>query len=83
MLSATLGLQMAPTVFFHFEQFVHPFKIKYYLGTIPFAPIVHPPNPSAGAAQGNNFRARGSNGYLWVEDLANTIGAKVIDVREI
>lgn len=48
-------------------------------GTIPFAPIVFPPNPSAGARQGNNFRARASNGYVWVEDLANTLGAKLID----
>ncbi|KAJ7288337.1 hypothetical protein C8J57DRAFT_1279899 [Mycena rebaudengoi] len=48
-------------------------------GTIPFAPVVFPPNPSAGARAGNNFRARASNGYVWVEDLANTIGAKLID----
>ncbi|KAJ7134652.1 hypothetical protein C8R44DRAFT_431005 [Mycena epipterygia] len=48
-------------------------------GTIPFAPIVFPPNPSAGARLGNNFRARASNGYVWVEDLANTLGAKLID----
>ncbi|KAJ7672737.1 hypothetical protein B0H17DRAFT_1083807 [Mycena rosella] len=48
-------------------------------GTIPFAPIVFPPNPSAGARAGNNFRARASNGYVWVEDLANTLGAKLID----
>ncbi|KAJ7044156.1 hypothetical protein C8F04DRAFT_1071831 [Mycena alexandri] len=48
-------------------------------GTIPFAPIVFPPNPSAGARLGNNFRARASNGYVWVEDLANTVGAKLID----
>ncbi|KAJ7212088.1 hypothetical protein GGX14DRAFT_361742 [Mycena pura] len=46
-------------------------------GTIPFAPIVFPPNPSAGARLGNNFRARASNSY--VEDLANTLGAKLID----
>ena len=49
-------------------------------GTIPFPPIVHPPNPSAGAAYGNNYRARGSNGPIWVEDLGNALGAKVIDV---
>ncbi|KAJ7109758.1 hypothetical protein C8R43DRAFT_904538 [Mycena crocata] len=49
------------------------------IGTIPFAPIVFPPNPSAGARLGNNFRARASNGYVWVEDLANTLGAKLID----
>ncbi|KAJ7188986.1 hypothetical protein C8R46DRAFT_1206097 [Mycena filopes] len=48
-------------------------------GTIPFAPIVFPPNPSAGARAGNNFRARASNGYVWVEDLANTLGAKLLD----
>ncbi|KAJ7250845.1 hypothetical protein B0H12DRAFT_656154 [Mycena haematopus] len=48
-------------------------------GTIPFAPIVFPPNPSAGARLGNNFRARASNGYVWVEDLANTLGAKLIN----
>ncbi|KAJ7675795.1 hypothetical protein DFH06DRAFT_1170553 [Mycena polygramma] len=48
-------------------------------GTIPFAPIVFPPNPSAGARLGNNFRARASNGYVWVEDLANTLGAKIIN----
>ncbi|KAF7288500.1 Carbohydrate esterase family 16 protein [Mycena chlorophos] len=48
-------------------------------GTIPFAPIVFPPNPSAGARQGNNFRARASNSYVWVENLANTIGAKLIN----
>ncbi|KAK7048387.1 carbohydrate esterase family 16 protein [Favolaschia claudopus] len=48
-------------------------------GTIPFAPIVFPPNPSAGARAGNNFRARASNGYVWVEDLANTVGAKLLD----
>jgi hypothetical protein len=40
---------------------------------------VFPPNPSAGARLGNNFRARASNGYVWVEDLANTLGAKLID----
>jgi len=48
-------------------------------GTIPFPPVVFPPNPSAGARLGNNFRARASNGYVWVEDLANTLGAKLID----
>ncbi|KAJ6477409.1 hypothetical protein C8R47DRAFT_650298 [Mycena vitilis] len=48
-------------------------------GTVPFAPIVFPPNPSAGARLGNNFRARASNGYVWVEDLANTLGAKLIN----
>ncbi|KAJ7069717.1 hypothetical protein C8F01DRAFT_524818 [Mycena amicta] len=48
-------------------------------GTIPFAPVVFPPNPSAGARLGNNFRARASNSYVWVEDLANTLGAKLID----
>ncbi|KAJ7761496.1 hypothetical protein DFH07DRAFT_419065 [Mycena maculata] len=46
-------------------------------GTIPFAPVIFPPNPSAGARLGNNFRAR-ANGYVWVEDLA---GAKLIDRR--
>ncbi|KAF7298954.1 Carbohydrate esterase family 16 protein [Mycena indigotica] len=48
-------------------------------GTIPFAPMVFPPNPSAGARFGNNFRARASNSYVWVENLANTLGAKLID----
>ncbi|EIN07776.1 hypothetical protein PUNSTDRAFT_144314 [Punctularia strigosozonata HHB-11173 SS5] len=48
-------------------------------GTVPFAPVVYPPNPSAGARQGNNERARASNGYVWVEDLANTIGAKLVN----
>lgn len=49
-------------------------------GTIPFAPVVFPPNPSAGARIGNNERARASNGYTWIEDLANTIGAKLVNV---
>ncbi|KIJ51407.1 carbohydrate esterase family 16 protein [Sphaerobolus stellatus SS14] len=48
-------------------------------GTIPFAPVVFPPNPSAGARFGNNERARASNGYVWPEALGNILGAKVID----
>jgi len=48
-------------------------------GTVPFAPVVFPPNPSAGARFGNNERARASNGYVWVEDVANTLGAKLIN----
>ncbi|TDL23160.1 hypothetical protein BD410DRAFT_170547 [Rickenella mellea] len=45
-------------------------------GTIPFPPVLYPPNPSAGSYSG---RGRASNGYVWVEDLGNSIGAKVID----
>lgn len=48
-------------------------------GTIPFPPVVFPPNPSAGARFGNNERARASNGYTWPETLGNSIGAKVMD----
>ena len=54
----------------------------YCIGTIPFAPVVFPPNPSAGARFGNNERARASNGYVWVEALANTLGAKLINVSK-
>ena len=53
----------------------------YHPGTIPLPPVVFPPNPSAGARIGNNERARASNGYTWVEDLANTLGAKLVNVR--
>ncbi|KAF8589475.1 carbohydrate esterase family 16 protein [Ramaria rubella] len=48
-------------------------------GTIPFPPVVFPPNPSAGARFGNDERARASNGYTWPETLGNTLGSKVIN----
>lgn len=48
-------------------------------GTVPVAPILHPPLPSAGAAATSNRRA--SNGYIWVEDLADSLGAKLLNVR--
>ncbi|KAF7318585.1 hypothetical protein HMN09_00369000 [Mycena chlorophos] len=46
-------------------------------GTIPLPPILHPPLPSAGAANSENRRA--SNGYIWSERLAADFNAKLLD----
>ncbi|KAJ6608118.1 hypothetical protein B0H10DRAFT_2439228 [Mycena sp. CBHHK59/15] len=46
-------------------------------GSVPLPPIMHPPLPSAGSRTSENRRA--SNGFLWVEDLANNLNAKLLD----
>nr|GAT53441.1 predicted protein [Mycena chlorophos] len=46
-------------------------------GTVPLPPILHPPLPSAGAANSENRRA--SNGYIWSERLAADFNAKLLD----
>ncbi|TDL18017.1 hypothetical protein BD410DRAFT_512527 [Rickenella mellea] len=46
-------------------------------GTISLAPVIFPPNPSAGSRVGGKGRA--SNGFVWVEDMGNTLGAKVVN----
>jgi hypothetical protein len=38
---------------------------------------MHPPLPSAGSATTSNRRA--SNGYIWVEDMANELSAKLLN----
>ncbi|KAK7462126.1 hypothetical protein VKT23_007729 [Stygiomarasmius scandens] len=46
-------------------------------GTVPVPPIMWPPSPSAGSRVTSNRRA--SNGFMWVEDLANSFSAKLLD----
>ncbi|KAF9461346.1 tyrosyl-DNA phosphodiesterase-domain-containing protein [Collybia nuda] len=46
-------------------------------GSIPVPPIVWPPSPSAGSRITSNRRA--SNGFVWVEVLANSLGAKLLN----
>lgn len=48
-------------------------------GTVPVPPILWPPSPSAGSRLTENRRA--SNGFIWVEDLANSLSAKLLNVR--
>lgn len=47
-------------------------------GSVPVPPIVWPPLPSAGSRVTSNRRA--SNGFVWVEVLANSLGAKLLNV---
>lgn len=53
---------------------------RFYIanGTVPVAPVMHPPLPSAGSQYNENRRA--SNGFIWVEDLANTLNSKLLNV---
>ncbi|GLB44402.1 hypothetical protein LshimejAT787_1700290 [Lyophyllum shimeji] len=46
-------------------------------GTVPVPPVMWPPSPSAGSRVTSNRRA--SNGFVWVEDLANSLGAKLLN----
>ncbi|KII84196.1 carbohydrate esterase family 16 protein [Plicaturopsis crispa FD-325 SS-3] len=46
-------------------------------GTVPVPPIMWPPSPSAGAQFTENRRA--SNGFIWVENLANSLSAKLLN----
>ncbi|KAJ6461739.1 hypothetical protein C8R45DRAFT_1027834 [Mycena sanguinolenta] len=46
-------------------------------GTVPLPPILHPPLPSAGAANSENRRA--TNGFMWSERLAADLNAKLLD----
>ncbi|KAJ3992111.1 hypothetical protein F5050DRAFT_1790582 [Lentinula boryana] len=46
-------------------------------GTVPVPPILWPPSPSAGAQFTENRRA--SNGFIWVEDMANELSAKLLN----
>ncbi|TFK37246.1 hypothetical protein BDQ12DRAFT_753316 [Crucibulum laeve] len=46
-------------------------------GTVPLPPIMWPPSPSAGSRLNSNRRA--TNGFIWVEDLANTLSAKLLN----
>ncbi|KAF8064418.1 hypothetical protein FPV67DRAFT_1504971 [Lyophyllum atratum] len=46
-------------------------------GTVPVPPIMWPPSPSAGSRVTSNRRA--TNGFVWVEDLANSLGAKLLN----
>ena len=48
-------------------------------GTVPVPPVLWPPSPSAGSRLTENRRA--SNGFIWVEDMANALGAKLLNVR--
>lgn len=50
-------------------------------GTVPVAPVMHPPLPSAGSQYNENRRA--SNGFIWVEDLANTLNSKLLNVSNL
>ncbi|RDB17660.1 hypothetical protein Hypma_001210 [Hypsizygus marmoreus] len=45
-------------------------------GTVPVPPIMSPPSPSADSRVISNGRV--SNGFVWVEDLANTLSAKIL-----
>ncbi|KAJ7257769.1 hypothetical protein C8J57DRAFT_1342727 [Mycena rebaudengoi] len=46
-------------------------------GTVPFPPIMHPPLPSAGSRTSQNRRA--TNGFMWSENLASDLNAKLLD----
>ncbi|KAJ3861487.1 hypothetical protein EV359DRAFT_47075 [Lentinula novae-zelandiae] len=46
-------------------------------GTVPVPPIMWPPSPSAGSQFTENRRA--SNGFIWVEDMANELSAKLLN----
>ncbi|KIK52422.1 hypothetical protein GYMLUDRAFT_49924 [Collybiopsis luxurians FD-317 M1] len=46
-------------------------------GTVPVPPILFPPSPSAGSQFTENRRA--SNGFIWVEDMANELSAKLLN----
>jgi len=46
-------------------------------GTVPVPPILWPPLPSAGSQFTENRRA--SNGFIWVEDMANELSAKLLN----
>ncbi|KAH0580090.1 hypothetical protein H2248_002900 [Termitomyces sp. 'cryptogamus'] len=46
-------------------------------GTVPLPPMLWPPLPSAGSRLTSNRRA--SNGFMWVENLANSLSAKLLD----
>ncbi|KAF8882870.1 hypothetical protein BD779DRAFT_1749815 [Infundibulicybe gibba] len=46
-------------------------------GSVPVPPILWPPSPSAGSRLTENRRA--SNGFIWVEDMANSLSAKLLD----
>ncbi|KAF5370953.1 hypothetical protein D9757_009886 [Collybiopsis confluens] len=50
-------------------------------GTVPVPPILFPPSPSAGSQFTENRRA--SDGFIWVEDMANELSAKLLNVRLI
>ncbi|ETW75932.1 hypothetical protein HETIRDRAFT_106572 [Heterobasidion irregulare TC 32-1] len=46
-------------------------------GTVPVPPVLWPPSPSAGSRLTENRRA--SNGFIWVENMANALGAKLLN----
>ncbi|KAG6877300.1 hypothetical protein C0992_010318, partial [Termitomyces sp. T32_za158] len=46
-------------------------------GTVPLPPMLWPPLPSAGSRVTSNRRA--SNGFMWVENLANSMSAKLLN----
>ncbi|KAG6898387.1 hypothetical protein C0995_009785 [Termitomyces sp. Mi166 len=46
-------------------------------GTVPLPPMLWPPLPSAGSRVTSNRRA--SNGFMWVENLANSLSTKLLN----
>ncbi|EIN03560.1 hypothetical protein PUNSTDRAFT_139441 [Punctularia strigosozonata HHB-11173 SS5] len=51
--------------------------VAFANGTVPVPPVLWPPLPSAGSRTSENRRA--SNGYIWVENLATSLSAKLLD----
>ncbi|THU83665.1 hypothetical protein K435DRAFT_689131 [Dendrothele bispora CBS 962.96] len=51
--------------------------VAFANGSIPIPPMLWPPSPSAGSLITPGRRA--SNGFIWVESLANTFGAKLLN----
>ncbi|KAJ3821893.1 hypothetical protein F5878DRAFT_543796 [Lentinula raphanica] len=51
--------------------------VAFANGTVPVPPILWPPSPSAGSQFTENRRA--SNGFIWVEDMANELSAKLLN----